>query len=206
MVFVFSSVCRICRNSLFGRAIHLTVVDLVNDVMRSHTVNSASNGLCGSQDFLHDSGQLLGLGPWPHDASGIDDIVHGDVAVVLDVLDLLTITWRFLQGLDDQGSGGGNDSDLSLTVLDGQLDGDLQTFPVLGGLGDVVTNLLGGQTEGTDLGSEGGGGGDFTSHGSQAHDLDFIGIELWFQFLVGFVHTFKNTAHSEMFFNDDLDT
>jgi len=167
------------RNGLFGWAIHFTVVDLIDDVMRSHAVNSASDGLGGSQDFLHDSGQLLGLGPGPHDASGADDVVHGDVAVVLDVLDLLAVTWGLLKGLDDQGSGGGNNVDLGLTVLDGQLDGDLQTFPVLGGLGNVVTNLLGRQTEGTDLGSKGGGGSNFTSHSSQAHDLDFIGIKLW---------------------------
>jgi len=146
--------------------------------MGSHTVNGASNGLGSTEDLLHDSGQLLGLGPGPHDSGGADDVVHGDVAVVLDVLDLLAVAWRLLQGLDDQGGGGGHNVDLGLTVLDGQLDGDLQTFPVLGGLGDVVTDLLGRQTQGTDLGSEGGGGGDLTSHSSQAHDLDFIGIEL----------------------------
>merc|ERR1712002_59679 len=107
-----------------------------------------------------------------------DDVVHGDVAVVLDVLHLLPVPWGLLQGLDDQGSCGGNHRHLGLTILDGELDSDLETFPLLGGLGDVVTNLLGRQTEGTDLGGKGRGGGNFTSNGPQAHDLDFSGIEL----------------------------
>jgi hypothetical protein len=42
---------------------------------------------------------------------------------------------------------------LSLTVLDGQLNGDTETLPVLSTLGDIFTNLLGGQTKRTDLGS-----------------------------------------------------
>ena len=90
---------------------------------------------------------------------------------MLDVLDLLAITRRLLQGLDDEGSGRGNDVDGGLTVLDGELDSDLETFPVLGGLGDVVTDLLGGETEGTDLGGQGRGGSDFTTDSPQADDL-----------------------------------
>ena len=40
------------------------------------------------------------------------DVVHGNIAVVFDVLHLLTVTVRLLQGLDDQGRGGGADGDL----------------------------------------------------------------------------------------------
>ena len=40
---------------------------------------------------------------------------------------------------------------LRLSVLHGQLHGDLQTLPVAGGLGNVVSDLLGGETEGTNL-------------------------------------------------------
>ncbi len=39
----------------------------------------------------------------------------------------------------------------SLSVLDLQLYGDLEALPVSSGLGDVVTNLLGRETKGTDL-------------------------------------------------------
>ena len=43
----------------------------------------------------------------------------------------------------------------SLSVLDLELTGDLEALPVLGGLGDVVTDLLGRQTKGTDLDKNG---------------------------------------------------
>ena len=46
--------------------------------------------------------------PGSHNPGGGEDIVHGDVAVVLDVLHLLPVPGRLLQGLDDQGRGGGN--------------------------------------------------------------------------------------------------
>jgi hypothetical protein len=37
--------------------------------------------------------------------------------------------------------------------LNGQLDSDTETLPFLGTLGDIFTDLLGGQTKRTDLGS-----------------------------------------------------
>ena len=67
---------------------------------------------------------------------------------------LLPVTWWLLEGLDDEGGGRGDDADLGLPVLDGQLDGDLQALPFGGGLGDVLANLLGGETQGTDLGGQ----------------------------------------------------
>ena len=118
------------------------------------TIDGASDGLSGAQDLLHDSGQLLGLGPGLHHPGGVDDVVHGDVAVVLDVLHLLPVPGGLLEGLDDEGGGRGDDADLGLPVLDGQLDGDLQALPFGGGLGDVLANLLGGETQGTDLGGQ----------------------------------------------------
>ena len=135
------------------------------------TVNGAPDGLRGAEDLLHDSGELLGHRPGPHDPGGVDDVVHGDVAVVLDVLDLLAVARGLLQGLDDEGSGRGDDGHLGLPVLDGELHSDLETLPVLSGLGDVVTDLLWRQTQRTDLGGKGGGGSDLTTDGPQAHDL-----------------------------------
>merc|ERR1719394_964422 len=67
---------------------------------------------------------------------------------------------------------------LSLSVLDSELDCDLQTFPVSSGLHDVLSNLLGGQTKGTNLGGQGGCGSHFSSDYTELDDLDFIGIEL----------------------------
>jgi hypothetical protein len=49
-----------------------------------------------------------------------------------------------LEGTDDEGRGGGNNGDGGLTVLDSELDSHTETLPVTGGLGDVLTDLLGG--------------------------------------------------------------
>jgi hypothetical protein len=65
-----------------------------------------------------------------------------------------------------------------LTVLDGQLDSDPQTLPVTSGLGDVFSDLLGGETEGADLGRKGRGSADLTSSGAEVDDLDLVGIDL----------------------------
>jgi hypothetical protein len=40
---------------------------------------------------------------------------------------------------------------LRLTILNLELDGDLESLPVAGGLGNVVADLLGRQTQGTHL-------------------------------------------------------
>ena len=82
---------------------------------------------------------------------GVEDVLDGDVAVVFDVLNLLPVPGRLLQRLDDEGGGGGNHGAGGLPVLHLQLHGHLQTLPVAGGLGNVVSDLLGGQTEGTNL-------------------------------------------------------
>ena len=89
-------------------------------------VDGAAHTLGGPQDLTHHTGEVLGVGSWPHDSimggdvntkllprrcrlhnishigpknipGGVEDIVNLDVAVVLDVLDLLTISVRFLQ-------------------------------------------------------------------------------------------------------------
>lgn len=61
---------------------------------------------------------------------------------ILTVLDLLLITRRLLQSLDDERRSRRHDVDLGLTVLNGQLDRDSQTLPVTGILGDIFRNLL----------------------------------------------------------------
>merc|ERR1711868_170792 len=101
---------------------------------------------------------------------------------------MLPLCWMFftflrslgglLQGLDDQGSSGGNDRAGGLPVLDPQLHSDLETFPVGGGLGDVISDLLGGKTERTDLGGKRAGGSDFATDRPQVDELYLIGVEL----------------------------
>ena len=82
--------------------------------MRVLPVHSTAHRLGGAEDLLADTTELPGHGPGSHDAGGLVDVVHGDVPVVLHVLHLLPVPGRLLQGLDDQGSGRGDDGDRSL--------------------------------------------------------------------------------------------
>lgn len=61
------------------------------------SVHGATNRLGRAQDLLHHTGEILGHRSRPHNTGGVDDVVHGDIAVVLDVLDFLTVTGRFLR-------------------------------------------------------------------------------------------------------------
>ena len=71
------------------------------------------------------------------------------------VLVLLSVSGGLVELADDEGRSAGNDFHLlhdgstlmhysSLTIHDSQLDRDLQTLPIHGGLLDIVTDLLGG--------------------------------------------------------------
>merc|ERR1711879_1063204 len=73
---------------------------------------------------------------------------------MFDIFDLLTITWRFFQSFDHQSGSRWNDVNLCLTILNGQFNGYPQTFPVLSGLGDIVTNFLGDKPSGPTLGAK----------------------------------------------------
>jgi hypothetical protein len=47
---------------------------------------------------------------------------------VLDVLLLLAVARRLLEGLDDESGGGWDNRDCGLTVLNGEADSDAKTF------------------------------------------------------------------------------
>ena len=101
------------------------IIDLVNDIVRSLTINSAAHRLSSPEDLLHDPAELPGHGPGPHHAGGLVDVVDGDVAAVLDVLHLLPVPGGLLESFDDEGGGGRHHRHLGLSVLDTELDGNL---------------------------------------------------------------------------------
>ena len=126
-------------------------------------IDSAANGESSTKDFLDGTLKLTSEGLVTHGTGDLNNVIKSDVTRVLDVLLLLAVTRGLLESSDDQGRGRGNNGNLSLTVLDGQLNGDTETLPVSSTLGNVFSDLLGGETEGTDLGSEGTGSTDLTS-------------------------------------------
>lgn len=157
--------------------LNLAGLDVVGDALGGAAVDLAASGE-GSADNLKDGTlERLGHGLVAHGAGNLDDLVKRDGLGVLDVLLLLAVTRGLLEGLDDQGRGGGHDGDGGLTVLDGQADGHAETLPVASGLGDIFTDLLGRETERTDLGRKGGRGTDLTSGGTEVNDLLLIGVE-----------------------------
>ena len=86
-----------------------------------------------------------------HLAGNLSDLIKSQVSVMLDVLLLLAITSGLLKGLDDVASSGGLNLKGGNTVGNGQLNANTKTLVVLGLLGDVFLNLLGRDTEGTNL-------------------------------------------------------
>lgn len=127
--------------SLLLRDLNLARLNVVGDVLGAAAVNLAASAESSSEDLLDGTLEVLGHGLEPHGAGNVDDLIKGNALGVLDVLLLLAVSGRLLEGLDDEGRSGGNDRYGSLTVLDGQLDGDAETLPVTSGLGDIFTDL-----------------------------------------------------------------
>lgn len=163
---------------LFLRNIDLTSLDVVRDILRAAAIDLATDGESSTEDLKDGATELLGERAVTHLASNLNDLIEGNGLVVLDVLLLLAVTRRLLEGLNDQRGSGRHDRDRGLTVLDGELDSHTETLPVTSALGNIFTNLLGGQTERTNLGSQSGLGSDLTTSHSQVNDLHLIGIEL----------------------------
>jgi hypothetical protein len=122
---------------------NLAALDGLDEVVRVLAVDGAADRLGGAENLLDSAGHLAGHGARAHGLGRGDDVLPGDVAVVLDVLLLLAVAGRLLERADDEGGSRRNHRDLSLAVLDGQLHRHLQTLPVLRLLGDIITDLLG---------------------------------------------------------------
>ncbi|GER28707.1 auxin efflux carrier [Striga asiatica] len=161
------------------RNLHVSISNLLLQILRILPVHGAANGNTRSQDLLHSAAQVLRHGARAHDLRDLDDVVERDVAVVLDVLRLLPVTLRLLQRLDDQRRGRRHHGDLRLAVLDRELDGHAEALPVLG-------RLLG-DAERADFGGEGGRRPDFAA-GDADEDVDHLrGIELRRHFWTGMI-------------------
>jgi len=123
-------------------ALIVSILNLHDEIMGVFTIDSATNRMRCAKNLPDGAREVLGKGLWSDDARSIVNVLHGDVAIVTDVLHLLAVPVGLLQGLDDQGCRGGAHRNRGLPVLDGELDGDLQSFPVTSCLGNVLTNFL----------------------------------------------------------------
>ena len=69
---------------LFKRNIEFASLDLVDEIVWVGTVNGASDGLGSAEDLSDSSGKVSGAGSWSHNSGAADDVIHGNVTVVLD--------------------------------------------------------------------------------------------------------------------------
>jgi hypothetical protein len=159
----------------------LTGVDLLLDIAGVLAVNSAADGHAGAEDFLDGTLEASGVALGAHLLGDLEDLVELDLAVVDNVLGLLAITWGFLEGLEHERSGGGEHGDKALSVLDHDLDVDLDSLPGKSGLLDIFTDLLGGETDGTALGGKGSSSGDLATDDFHINVLLFVRIHRRFR-------------------------
>merc|ERR1711981_609650 len=121
-----------------------SLCDELLNVSRVLAVNGAADGHAGSEDFFDSTGKVAGHGARTEFLGNRNNLVHVEFAVVDNVLGLLPVTRRFLQGFDDGGCCSRDDGDGGLSVLNHDLDVDFDALPVFSGLLDVFSYLLGG--------------------------------------------------------------
>lgn len=115
-----------------GRTINIAIVDSFDDNLGSLAVNLAPNAVGSAQDLLNSTLEFLGKRLVSHCTGDFDNLIKADRLIVLDVLLLLTITRRLLEGPDDQRRSGRNNGHRSLTILNGKLDSYAQAFLISG--------------------------------------------------------------------------
>merc|ERR1719359_2733036 len=87
------------------RDVEITRVNLFLQVERVAAIDGATHGVACSKDLLDGALELLGTALEAHLATNVDDGGLWQIARVLDVLGLLTITQWLLQSLDDETGG-----------------------------------------------------------------------------------------------------
>jgi hypothetical protein len=124
---IYISIRRIQVKS-FKLTVNLASLDVVADVLGAAAIDLAADGESSTEDLKDGTLELLGERASAHLAGNLNNLVKGNGLGVLDVLLLLAVTRRLLEGLNDEGGSGGHNRNLSLTVLDGELDGDTETL------------------------------------------------------------------------------
>ena len=108
--------------------LNLPRLNIIAHRFRTPAINLAACAESRAQNLLHGTFKILGHGLEPHLARDLDDLVERDGFGVLDVLLLLAVSRRLLEGLDNERRCGRDNGDGGLTVLDGEADGDTEAF------------------------------------------------------------------------------
>lgn len=137
--------------SMYGNS-EFSRLDLSANVAGRGSLDGAAHGGAGTEDLAHSPSQILGKRAVTNLTGNLNNLIESQVAVMLDVLLLLAITGGLLEGLDDVAGRAGLDLEGGHTVSDGQLDTDTEAFVVLGLLGNVFLDLLGGLHNKTERG------------------------------------------------------
>jgi len=74
-----------------------------------------------------------------HLLGSVDDLIKSDGSTVLNVLLLLSVSWWFLEGFDDQDRSRRYHLNLGLSVLNGQFQCNTRTLPITSCFGDDIT-------------------------------------------------------------------
>lgn len=118
-------------NGIFSSlTVNGSILDLVGDVLWRTAIDLAADAEGSAEDLQHGALELTGerLVGGAHGASDIDDLVQRDRLGVLDVLLLLAVPGRLLQGSDNQRRSRGHNRHGGLSVLDCEPDRHAETF------------------------------------------------------------------------------
>lgn len=113
---------------LFFWDLDLAGADIVGYGLWRSAIDLAAGGESSAEDLQNGTLEILGHGLVSHGPGNGNDLVERDGLGVLDVLLLLAVSRWLLKGLDDERRGRWDDRDGGLTVLDGQANGDTETF------------------------------------------------------------------------------
>lgn len=163
---------------LLRRDLDLTGVDGVDGDVRGLAVDAGADALGSAEDLFDGTLELFRETLLAHLARDLDDLGERDVAVVLDVLLLLLIPRGLLESSDDKSARGGHNADLRLTVLNGELDSHSNALVLFGGLRDILTDLLRGETKRTKLRGERRRRTNLTTGGTEVDDLYLVRVNL----------------------------
>lgn len=118
------------RGGVVWRALTVNLArrDRILDRLWALAVDLATHAERCAKNLLHNTLEGLGEALEAHGTGDVDNVVKRNGLAVLDVLLLLAVARRLLEGADDQGGGSRDNGDGGLTVLDGELAGDAQAL------------------------------------------------------------------------------